>query len=71
MQVLMHGCRNLSVTFNGDHYELIQFHFHSPSEHEIGGSTYDGEAHLSTRTRKQVRGEEAAEAYICANQEGR
>lgn len=34
----------------GDHaYELMQFHFHSPSEEHIGGRTYDMEIHLVHR----------------------
>lgn len=30
----------------GDKYELKQFHFHSPSEHEVNGKRYDMEVHL-------------------------
>lgn len=27
-------------------YQLVQFHFHSPSEHKVGGRSYAGEAHF-------------------------
>jgi carbonic anhydrase len=29
-----------------DVYQLVQFHFHAPSEHTIGGVQYDAELHL-------------------------
>ncbi len=35
-----------SITVNGKQYELLQFHFHSPSEHEINGKPADMVAHL-------------------------
>lgn len=35
-----------TVRFNGQEYELRQFHFHDPSEHHIEGKTYPGEMHL-------------------------
>ncbi|MBF0538263.1 MAG: carbonic anhydrase family protein [Nitrospirae bacterium] len=35
-----------TVTIDGKRYELLQFHFHSPSEHEVGGIPYDMELHL-------------------------
>jgi carbonic anhydrase len=35
-----------AVTMDGEKYELLQFHFHSPSEHEIEGKSYDMEMHL-------------------------
>jgi carbonic anhydrase len=34
------------LAFNGVEYNLLQFHFHSPSEHTIGGAYYDGEMHM-------------------------
>jgi carbonic anhydrase len=34
------------VTIAGDRYELKQFHFHSPSEHLVGGKEYPMEIHL-------------------------
>jgi carbonic anhydrase len=38
-----------SVTINGAAYELVQFHFHHPSETEIDGVKYDMELHLVHR----------------------
>ncbi len=35
-----------SITVDGKQYELLQFHFHAPSEHTIGGKAYDMVAHL-------------------------
>lgn len=35
-----------SMTVDGKTYELLQFHFHSPSEHTYKGSPYPLEAHL-------------------------
>jgi carbonic anhydrase len=29
-----------------DHYQLAQFHFHSPSEHTVNGRSFDMEMHL-------------------------
>lgn len=34
------------VTVAGKQYELLQFHFHSPSEHEVDGRAADMVAHL-------------------------
>lgn len=34
------------ISVNGKQYELLQFHFHSPSEHEINGKPADMVAHL-------------------------
>jgi carbonic anhydrase len=34
------------LTFQGTSYELVQFHFHTPSEHTIGGQSFAAEAHL-------------------------
>jgi carbonic anhydrase len=34
------------ITVDGKRYDLLQFHFHSPSEHTIGGKAYDMVAHL-------------------------
>jgi carbonic anhydrase len=44
------GCYNLTMTFQGIRYYLEQLHFHSPSEHTIGGGTYSAEAHLIHRS---------------------
>lgn len=35
-----------SLTIGGKKYELLQFHFHAPSENVVNGKPYDMEAHL-------------------------
>jgi carbonic anhydrase len=35
-----------SVVYEGSSYDLVQFHFHSPSEHTFGGEHYAAELHL-------------------------
>ena len=35
-----------SITLDDKKYDLVQFHFHHPSEHTINGSAYPMEAHL-------------------------
>ena len=35
-----------SISVDGETYELLQFHFHKPSEEKINGKTYDMVAHL-------------------------
>lgn len=35
-----------SITFNGKHYRLVQFHLHAPSENKLRGSTYPLEIHF-------------------------
>ncbi|MEM7115472.1 MAG: carbonic anhydrase family protein [Chloroflexota bacterium] len=35
-----------SVTIDDETYELVQFHFHAPSEHTINGKSYPVEMHL-------------------------
>ena len=35
-----------TLTLNGQTYELLQFHFHDPSEHTVEGNAYPMEAHL-------------------------
>jgi len=37
------------VEFDGDRFELLQFHFHTPSEHLVDGVTYPMEMHLVHR----------------------
>jgi carbonic anhydrase len=37
---------NSSITVQGKEYKLVQFHFHSPSEHMISGKHYAMEVHL-------------------------
>jgi carbonic anhydrase len=34
------------VTIDGQKFELLQFHFHAPSEHTVKGAFYDMEMHL-------------------------
>jgi carbonic anhydrase len=38
-----------SITVAGHRYELVQFHFHRPSEEELNGKRYDMVAHLVHR----------------------
>ena len=35
-----------SITIDGKHFNLLQFHFHAPSENHINGHSYPLEAHL-------------------------
>ncbi len=35
-----------SMTIDGDVYRLVQFHFHTPSEHTIDGAAFRAEFHL-------------------------
>jgi carbonic anhydrase len=35
-----------SISVDGEKYELVQFHFHTPSENTVGGKPYDMEMHL-------------------------
>jgi len=35
-----------TMTLDGGTFTLSQFHFHSPSEHTVGGSSYPAELHL-------------------------
>jgi carbonic anhydrase len=37
------------ITVGGKQYELVQFHFHKPSEEHLNGKSYDMEAHLVHR----------------------
>lgn len=39
-------CTGLTTTISNTVYTLQQIHFHSPSEHTVGGGHYDGEAHF-------------------------
>jgi carbonic anhydrase len=41
-----------TVKINGDEYELLQFHFHTPSEHTISGKASALELHLVHRNEK-------------------
>lgn len=38
-----------SISIDGDQYALLQFHFHTPSEHQIGGKAAAMELHLVHR----------------------
>lgn len=46
IEASMEGCPLLTAEFNGTEYELQQLHLHSPSEHTIGGASYEGELHM-------------------------
>lgn len=37
---------NNTILLNNDSYALKQFHYHTPSEHQIGGQNYPGEIHF-------------------------
>jgi carbonic anhydrase len=39
-----------SITFKGETFELLQFHFHHPSEHRINGEATDLEIHFVHRS---------------------
>lgn len=66
-------CSNLSLTYNGTQYYMLQTHFHSPSEHSIGGGYFSAEAHLVHRSASGallVIGlflQEAAESFTPSN----
>lgn len=55
-----YGCGSF-ITIGNKKYELMQFHFHTPSEHKIHGKSYDMEAHL---VHKGVHGELAVIAVL-------
>lgn len=38
--------RGSTITVNGETFELLQFHFHTPSEHTKNGTAYPLEGHL-------------------------
>lgn len=38
-----------SITVDGTNYELLQFHFHAPSEHHVDGTSAAAELHLVHR----------------------
>ncbi len=35
-----------TISVNGDDFDLLQLHFHAPSEHALNGKLYDMEAHF-------------------------
>eukprot|EP01040_Poterioochromonas_malhamensis_P012425 gene12425-13588_t len=41
-----HVCNNLQLTYNSQVYTMQQIHFHTPSEHTVGGGYFSGEAHM-------------------------
>ena len=41
-----------SVMIDGEKYNLVQFHFHAPSEHTVDGKFYDMEMHLVHKSDK-------------------
>ena len=49
------------ITVGGDHYDLVQFHFHRPSEERIQGHRYAMVAHL---VHKNAKGELAVVAVL-------
>ena len=38
------------IELDGARYDLLQFHYHAPSEHEIGGKLFPAELHLVHRS---------------------
>ena len=46
IEVPMPESSNGTLTIEGTEYRLLQYHFHAPSEHTVGGASYDGEVHL-------------------------
>ncbi len=53
-----------SITVNGEKYNLVQFHFHKPSEERIGGKVFDMVVHL---VHKNVIGQLAIVAVMLRN----
>ena len=43
------GC---AITVDGERYDLVQFHFHHPSEHLVDGRAFDMELHLVHKSAK-------------------
>lgn len=41
------------ITLDGEQYELLQFHFHHPSEHRVGGQPYPMEVHFVHRNNRE------------------
>jgi len=44
--IQMNYAKGSSINVGGKAYNLLQFHFHSPSEHHLNGKPYDMVAHL-------------------------
>ena len=53
-----------TMTVGGETYELVQFHFHSPSENTVAGKPYAMEMHL---VHKNTKGELAVIAVFLKN----
>lgn len=41
-----------SITVDGQEFKLLQFHFHTPSEHVVGGESFNMEMHLVHKSNK-------------------
>jgi carbonic anhydrase len=46
VEVLIPTGVNNTLQINGDRYELVQYHFHTPAEHAVNGQLADVEAHF-------------------------
>ncbi|RYG69033.1 carbonic anhydrase family protein [archaeon] len=46
MDLTSTSCTSLSLTYSGVSYTLTELHFHSPSEHSLGGGFFPAEAHM-------------------------
>lgn len=44
--IMVNETAESTLVVDGEEYKLVQFHFHSPSEHTASGSYYDMEMHL-------------------------
>jgi len=53
-----------SIKINGVNYDLVQFHFHDPSEHTVNGKSYVMEIHLVHRN---ANGELAVVSVLIEN----
>jgi len=51
------------ISVDGVDYQLLQFHFHTPSEHTVGGKSFDTEMHL---VHKNDKGELAVVGVLIA-----
>lgn len=52
--ILVKSTKGSSVTVDGEKYELLQFHFHSPGENTVDGKVFPMEMHL---VHKNTKGE--------------
>lgn len=55
------------ITLDGQRYNLLQFHFHSPSEHAVEGKPWDAELHL---VHQSDEGDLAVVAVLLQQEEG-